>query len=81
MADFCKQCSIETFGKDFGDHADRANARRVADAAKEMYPVVICEGCGPVQVDPDGACVSEDCIEKHGAPAAPPKPMKKRKRT
>lgn len=54
MADFCKQCSEETFGKDFGDLA-----------GMPKYSVTLCEGCGPIQVDVDGSCISNDCIEKH----------------
>lgn len=60
MADFCKQCSVEMFGKDFGDLANLCED-------KTALPVVICEGCGVVQVDHSGQCVSEDCAENHGA--------------
>lgn len=40
MANFCKQCSIETFGKDFGD---MANIR--LDSTESDRFVVLCEGC------------------------------------
>lgn len=51
MAEFCKGCSIDTFGEDFGDFAglttpeDMKNGRSV---------VVLCEDCGHCHVDPDG---------------------------
>jgi len=63
MADFCKQCSIEDFGEDFGD---LSNLSKPEDTREGKYPVVICEGCGPVQVDHEGNCISPDCYEKHG---------------
>lgn len=63
MADFCRLCSIETFGEDIGDHAGHSTA---SDTAAGKYPVVICEGCGIVQVDHEGNCVSVDCLKKHG---------------
>lgn len=62
MADFCKQCSYATFGKDFGELAGLSTAE---DTSKGLYPVVICEGCGTVQVDHTGTCVSSDCLEGH----------------
>lgn len=62
MADFCKQCSISSFGEDYGDLKGLSTD---ADTAKEMYPIVICEGCGPIQVDHDGVCVSVDCAVDH----------------
>lgn len=62
MADFCKQCSIDIFGEDHKDLAGIADPDRVA---KGYYPVVVCEGCGIVQVDHEGKCVSGDCLKKH----------------
>lgn len=64
MADFCKQCSLETFGKDFGELAGLSTEKHTL---AERYCVVICEGCGPCQVDHLGVCVSPDCLHKHGA--------------
>lgn len=64
MADFCKQCSEKLFGEDIGD---LANITKPGDQAEGKYAVVICEGCGPIQVDVDGRCVSVDCLEKHGS--------------
>ena len=60
MADFCLECSINTFGKDF---KDLANITPQKDWDKGLAQVVICEGCGAIQVDPDGNCVSSDCME------------------
>lgn len=60
MAEFCKQCSIDTFGKDFGDFKGMA-----PEESEGLYPIVLCEGCGPIQVDNEGSCVSNDCLEKH----------------
>lgn len=64
MADFCKQCSIEIFGEDIGDHAGHST---IDDTAKGLFPVVICEGCGFTQVDHTGKCVAVDCHKAHGA--------------
>lgn len=58
MADFCKQCSIEMFGKDF---RELAGLTTVEDTAKGLYATgVICEGCyhpGACQVDHEGTCI------------------------
>jgi hypothetical protein len=64
MADFCRQCTIKVLGMD-GDKNDLKGLSTLADTEKELYPVVLCEGCGPIQVDHTGKCVSTDCIEKH----------------
>lgn len=64
MADFCKQCSIEVFACDFGD---MEGISKPEDTAAGKFAVVLCEGCGPCQVDHTGTCVSVDCAEKHGA--------------
>lgn len=42
MAEFCKTCSIETFGEDFGDFADKG-------MGDDEVKAVLCEGCP----DPD----------------------------
>ena len=63
MAEFCKQCSEELFGKDFGDLKD---ITKQEDVDLGMYCVVICEGCGITQVDPDGKCVCDNCLKNHG---------------
>lgn len=67
MADFCKACSIEHFGKDYGDHAKISTPE---DTAANRFAGVICEGCGFIYVDHEGNCVSPDCSlagkEGHG---------------
>ncbi len=60
MADYCKQCSTTIFGKDYGELAGLSSKE---DTDAKLYPVVLCEGCGAIQVDHTGACVSEDCYE------------------
>lgn len=64
MADFCKACSIDLFDKDY---RELATLTEVDAWEKGLAAVVICEGCGVIQVDPDGQCATEDCLEK-GAP-------------
>ena len=61
MADFCKQCSEEIFGV---DSHDLAGITKEEDVKKNMYCVVICEGCGITQVDHEGRCVC-DCLKGH----------------
>ena len=63
MADFCKQCLMDTFGEDFGD---LAGLSKPEDTEQDKYSVVLCEGCGPIQVNHEGLCISSDCYEKHG---------------
>ena len=69
MADFCKQCSIDIFGEDFRELAGITTQEGWNDG---KAAVVLCEGCGPIQVDPDGNCVSENCYCQgkagHGLP-------------
>lgn len=62
MADFCKQCSISTFGV---DHRELVGLTSPEDVSNDLYCVVVCEGCGHIQVDPEGSCVSEDCRKGH----------------
>jgi hypothetical protein len=63
MAEFCKQCSTDTFAEDYEDFAGMSKPE---DTANKLYPVVLCEGCGPCQVDHTGKCISTDCLKKHG---------------
>lgn len=60
MADFCKKCSINMFDSDYGDLKGLSTEE---DTNNGLFPVVICEGCGPIQVNHEGVCVSEDCEE------------------
>jgi hypothetical protein len=69
MADFCKQCSIDHFGQDYRELAGIT----LPDKWQEgLAAATICEGCGYIQVDPDGNCVTNDCLCKgqkgHGLP-------------
>lgn len=64
MSDFCRQCSIEMFGKDF---RELSNITKLEDQKKGLYVVVICEGCDAIQVDNDGNCISEDCLKRHSS--------------
>ena len=64
MADFCKQCTEKHLGMP-GSKNDFVGVSTPAHTAQGLYPVVLCEGCGPIQVDHDGKCMSKDCIEKH----------------
>lgn len=67
MSDFCRQCSVYHFTEDFGDLAGLSTA---ADTAAQLYASALCEGCGSVQVDHTGSCISSDCLIDHstGAP-------------
>lgn len=61
MAEFCNQCEPDY--KDFYSPKHRENEEKLG-----LYRIVICEGCGPIQVDWQGNCVSVDCLEKHNTP-------------
>ena len=64
MAEFCKACSIKLYNNDLGDLAGITSAKNQADG---VAAIVICEGCGVIQVDQDGNCISIDCL-KFGQP-------------
>lgn len=64
MADFCKQCSIDTFGKDHGDLAGLITEQDT----KEGYGMwVLCEGCGPAWVDHTGFRMNDPTITEDSA--------------
>lgn len=63
MADFCMQCS-ESHGF---PNVDLVGITTAAEWDEGKAAVVICEGCGHIQVDPQGRCIS-NCLEKHGEP-------------
>lgn len=65
MADFCLQCALDMWGPDIPN--DFIGLSTEKDTENGLYCVVLCEGCGAIQVDHTGKCISEDCIEKHGA--------------
>ncbi len=62
MADFCRQCSLEHFDRDFGD---LRGLSKPEDTARKLYAPVLCEGCEFIFVDHLGVCVSENCLEEH----------------
>lgn len=70
MADFCKACSDKLFGPDMPP--DLGGITKQAEWEHGKAVAVLCEGCGPIQVDPEGNCVSRDCLcagkEGHGLP-------------
>lgn len=57
MADFCRDCSIDVWGKDYGDLADLSTEE---DTKNGLFCVVICEGCGIIQVDHEGVSITKD---------------------
>lgn len=48
MSGYCKTCSEELFGKDFGDFAGLISKELVESG---HGCVVLCEGCGPIFVN------------------------------
>lgn len=64
MAEFCRQCSFDLDGVDYRDLAGITSPEAWGEG---LAATVICEGCGFIQVDPDGNCVSNDCL-RHGNP-------------
>lgn len=62
MADFCKQCSLETFGRDYRELAELLDKEHYIDGYGSS---ALCEGCGPTVVDYEGKCMTV-CIKKHG---------------
>jgi hypothetical protein len=57
LADFCKACSVDNFGKDCKELAGLVDEDHITS-------LVICEGCGLIHVDSNGRCVSLNCMEK-----------------
>lgn len=53
MADFCKDCSIEMFGKDMQDLAG------LTLPSPGAMVLTVCESCGWVWVDKDGKVVKK----------------------
>lgn len=56
MADFCKECSIKIFGKDFRDMVGLSTRE---DTINKIYAPAFCEECGPILVDHWGTKVYE----------------------
>jgi hypothetical protein len=63
MANFCRQCSIDTFGEDF---EDLKGFTTESDSKNGFFVDVLCEGCGATRVDHLGECISEICLKEHG---------------
>lgn len=61
MSEFCKQCSIEVFGEDFKDMVGVTSAKSWKEGLAGWE---LCEGCGMIQVDPEGQCASPHCSKK-----------------
>ena len=69
MSDFCMQCTTNLLGEPHpGDFAGMSTEE---DTTAGLYPVVLCEGCGPAQVDHTGRCISVDCLAQHGVKSPP----------
>lgn len=70
MADFCKACSDKLYGPDMPP--DLGGITKEPEWLQGKAVAVLCEGCGPIQVDPEGNCVSQDCLcagePGHGLP-------------
>jgi hypothetical protein len=61
MADFCLQCSLEMFGKDFEELKGLGNGKTLEP---EYGWPAICEGCGMTLVDDAGVCLGK-CLKNH----------------
>jgi hypothetical protein len=64
MADFCYECTEKLFGDGSGN--DLSGITTEAQEVQARYAHVLCEGCGPIQVDSLGHCMTADCLRKHG---------------
>lgn len=74
MAEFCKQCAQEMFPLDSRlAEGDFVGTTTPDEEAQGLYAVVLCEGCGRIQVDSNGCCITYDCLKAHGVnmPPAP----------
>jgi hypothetical protein len=63
VSDFCRQCSLEVWGKDSRDLAIDYD-----DSGVSITRVELCEGCGLTIVDREGNCVFSGC-SLHGTKA------------
>jgi len=74
MADFCKQCADEMFPDIGGEFShDFEGLTKFGDQMVGLYMCVLCEGCGPIQVDWLGQCISI-CGEFHNYGSAASQP-------
>ncbi len=67
MADFCKQCTEELFGEESAYDNDLRDIVSLEDSLVGVSAIVLCEGCGPIQVNHVGECLSVDCDKQHGS--------------
>lgn len=65
MAEFCRQCAEGHFPDSPEFWNDLAGITTKGDWKRGYANVVICEGCGVIQVDPEGNCATDNCLE-HG---------------
>lgn len=59
MAEFCEQCAATR-----NEPSDFSGMTTEGEWSRGLARVVICEGCGPVFVDPKGRCAGS-CLEGH----------------
>lgn len=64
MADFCRQCAIETFGMDAGDLRGLNKTSDIPLDDLSGFPT-LCEGCGYAFVDHMGQCLGGCLNSKH----------------
>jgi hypothetical protein len=60
MDEYCTSCMPQ-----FGDMVDLTGLLLWSQG---QATVVLCAGCGPIQVDPEGYCMTVDCLAAKGQP-------------
>jgi hypothetical protein len=75
MADFCKQCSIEIFGKDYKELAGLGDGTPLLEGQGWS---ALCEDCGFIVVNDEGECITPICSKQHGKIASVSAPPSKR---
>ena len=65
MAEFCVQCA-----KDLGFEPDWVGLTTLEDEAGGKFCIVLCEGCGIIQVNAKGECIT-NCYRHHYASPYP----------
>lgn len=71
MSDFCLQCTEVMFP---GCENDLSGITTPQDTAAGLYASALCEGCGFIQVDHEGRCVTVGCLENHNKEWGPTDP-------
>jgi len=64
MADFCRACT-EELAPGYGVVNDFVGVGTRKDNKNGSFGLVLCEGCGPIQVDYKGNCISGDCLKSN----------------